>query len=294
MKGKNWIIGILVTVSMMVGGMWYYVQSNNFMQRAGEEISSLASQTLNTEVQIGAIEVNSLRDIQLHDLAVYDKQAELIARADSARVSFRLLAAVSDPADAVQEITVRGVSAVLAQRTDGTWNVEDLVGQEKSSQQFHGKIMVEDAQVLLRSQGQELQFNDLAATVDCADYPVYKAEFAGRQQGTEVSGTATISDTRQIVNARVNGLDVKEYLRFIPAGLIPDNVEIQDGLLESADIHLYRRDGDLSFSGEADFSDGKVKVEGTEIEQIAGHAAFTNEEAPIWTCRQVPIPLTLR
>ena len=279
MKGKNWIIGILVTISMMVLGMWYYVQSNSFMQRAGEEISSLASQTLNTEVQIGAIEVKSLHDIQLHDLAVYDKQAELIARADSARVSFRLLAAVSDPADAVQEIAVRGVSAVLAQRADGTWNVEDLVGEEKSSQQFHGKIMVEDAQVLLRIQGQELQFDGLSAAVDCADYPVYKAEFAGRQQGTEVSGTATISDTRQIVNARVIGLDVKEYLRFMPAGLIPDNVEIRDGQIESADIHLYRRDGDLSFSGDADFCNGKVKVEGTEIEQIAGHAAFTNEEA---------------
>ena len=66
----------------MAVGMWYYIQSNNFMQRAGEEISSLASQTLNTEVQIGAIEVNSLHDIQLHDLAVYDKQAELIAHAD--------------------------------------------------------------------------------------------------------------------------------------------------------------------------------------------------------------------
>ena len=281
MKGKNWIIGVLLTICVMVVGAWYYVQSNSFMQRAGEEISSLASQTLSTEVQIGAIEVNSLRDIQLHDLAVYDKQAELIARADSARVSFRLLAAVSAPADAVQEITVRGASAVLAQRSDGTWNVEDLVGQEKSSQQFHGKIKVEDAQVLLRSQGQELQFADLNAEVDCADYPVYKAKFAAVQQGTDVSGTATVSDARQIVNARVNGLDLKEYLHFIPSGMLPENVAIQDGLIESADIHLYRRDGDLSFSGEADFSEGRVTVEGTDIEQISGHAAFTNEEALI-------------
>ena len=279
MKGKNWIIGVLLTICVMVVGAWYYVQSNSFMQRAGEEISSLASQTLSTEVQIGAIEVNSLRDIQLHDLAVYDKQAELIARADSARVSFRLLAAVSDPADAIQEITVQGLSAVLAQRADGTWNVEDLVSGEKSSQEFHGKILVEDAQVLLRSQGQELQLADLSAAVDCADYPVYKAEFAARHQETTVSGTATISDARQIVNARVNGFAIKEYLHFIPAGLIPENVEIKDGLIESADIHVYNRGNDLSFSGEAELSGGKVNVEGTDIENIAGHAAFTNEEA---------------
>ena len=279
MKVKNWIIGILMAVCIAVSGMWYYIQSNNFMQRAGEEVSSLASQALSTEVQIGTIEVNSLHDIELHDLAVYDKQAELIARADSARVSFRLLAAVSDTADAIKEIKVRGVSAVLTQRSDGTWNVEDLISGEKSSQEFHGKILVEDGQVLLRSQGQELQLADVTATVDCADYPVYKAEFAARQQGTAVAGNATISDTRQIVNARLNGLEVQEYLHFLPSGLLPDDVEIKAGRIESADIHVYNRDGDLSFSGEADLSGGKVNVEGTDIENIAGHAAFTNEEA---------------
>ena len=35
----------------------------------------------------------------------------------------------------------------------------------------------------------------------------------------------------------------------------------------------------MSFSGEAELSGGKVNVEGTDIENISGHAAFTNEEA---------------
>lgn len=278
MKGKTWIIGAVMAVILVMAGLWYYVQSNSFMQRAGEEVSSLATQALDTNVQIGEIEVKSLNDIQLHDLAIYDKQAELIARADSARVSYRLLAVVSDPADAVKEITLNGVSAVLAERADGSWNVEDLLGKEKTSQEFHGRIKVEDGELLLRRQGQELSLTEVNGTVDCVDYPVYKVEIAAKQQDTSVTGTATLSDARQIVNARVSGLALEKYLHFLPQGLLPDNVKIKSGLLESVDIHVYNRDGDLSFSGDADLRDGQVNVEGTDIEHIAGHAAFTNEE----------------
>lgn len=262
-----------------ITSLWYYVQTQNFMTRAGEEVSALATQALGTDVTIGEIQVNSLRDIQLHNIAIYDKQAELIARADKARVSCRLLAAVSDPANAVGEVQVSGVEAVLAERADGTWNVEDLISKEKKSQDFHGKVMVDNAKVVVRRQGQEMQLEDVTATVDLADAPVYKADFSASNQGTALEGTATLSDRRQIVNASLKGAEVKKYLQFIPAGLIPDNVEIEGGLVESADIHAYRRDGELSFSGEADVKDGLVRVEGTAIENIAGHTSFTNEEA---------------
>lgn len=278
MKGKAWIIGALLMAVIAVSSLWYYVQSNNFMEKAGQEVSSLATQSLGTEIQIGEIEVKSLNSIELHDVAVYDKQAELIARADTARVSYRLLAAFSAPADAVHEIQVSGVKAVLAERADGSWNVEELLSREKTSQEFHGKVVVDDAQVRVRRQGQELELEQVQGSVDCADYPVYKAEFAAKNQGTAVTGTATISDMRQIVNARVQGLDVEKYLQFVPQGLIPENVVIKEGWIEQADIHAYNRDGDLSFSGEADLSAGKAEVEGAEIENIAGHAAFTNEE----------------
>ncbi|WP_041914438.1 translocation/assembly module TamB domain-containing protein [Selenomonas ruminantium] len=278
MKGKTWIIGGVVMALIAITSLWYYVQTHNFMERAGEEVSSLATQALGTEVEIGEIQVRSLRDLELHNVAVYDKQAELIARADTARVSCRLLAAFSDPANAVGEVQVSGVEAVLAERADGSWNVEDLLSKEKTSQEFHGKVSVTDAHVQVRRQGQELSLDDVHGSVDFADYPVYKAEFAAQNQGTAVTGTATLSDMRQIVNARVQGLDVEKYLAFVPAGLIPDNVKVEGGRIESADLHAYRRDGDLSFSGEADLKDGRVQVEGTEIENIAGHASFTNAE----------------
>ncbi|SDP42840.1 translocation/assembly module TamB domain-containing protein [Selenomonas ruminantium] len=278
MKGKTWIIGAVVMALIAITSLWYYVQTQNFMERAGGEVSSLATQALGTNVEIGEIEIKSLRDLELHNVAIYDKQAELIARADTARVSCRLLAAFSDPANAVGEVRVSGVEAVLSERADGSWNVEDLLSKEKTSQEFHGRILVDNAHVLVRRQGQELALEEVSGTVDLADYPVSKVEFAAQNQGTGITGTATLSDTRQIVNAHLDGVDIEKYLAFVPQGLIPENIKIEGGRLESADIHAYRRDGDLSFSGEGDLKDGRVQVEGTEIENIAGHASFTNEE----------------
>lgn len=278
MKVKKWIIGTLAAGCVAAGGLWYYMHTQNFMERAGEEVSSLATQALGTDVAVEDIEVNSLRDIKLHNLAIYDKQAELIARADEARVSCRLLAAVLDPDDIVGEVEVTGLQAVVTERPDGTWNVQDLITEEKSSRKFRGKVKTENAQVLLRRDGQELQLEHVNALVDLADAPVYKAEFAAENQGAAIKGTATISDSRQIINASLAGLEVKKYLQFIPAGVLPDNVEIKDGRIPEADLHIYRRDGELSFSGEAELADGAVRVEDTEIEKIAGHTSFTNEE----------------
>ena len=279
MKVKSWIIGTLAAGILAAGGLWYYVHTQNFMERAGEEVSSLATQALGSDVTVGEIEVNSLQDIKLHNLTVYDKQAELIARADEARVSCRLLAAVLDPAAAVKEVEVSGLRAIIAERPDGSWNVQDLITEEKGSQKFQGKIKTDNAQVILRRGGQELTLAGVNAVVDMADNPVYKAEFAASTQGTDIEGSAVISDTRQIINAQLAGLDVKKYLQFVPAGALPDNVEIKDGIIPHADLHVYRRDGDLSFSGDAELSAGNIRVEDTEIENIAGHAAFTNEEA---------------
>lgn len=279
MKGKTWMIGGVLTAAIAVSTLWYYVQANNyFMQQAGEQVAALATQALGTQVDVGEIEISSLHELKLNHLAVYDKQAELIARADSARVSFRLLAAVSAPADAVKEVTVSGVEANLTERADGSWNVQDLISEEKSEQEFHGRIKVEDGRVKVRRQGQELDLTDVAASVDCVDFPVYKAEFAALNQDTKVTGNAVISDTRQIVNAKVAGLDIEKYLPLVPAGLIPENVEVQAGRLPQAEIHAYLRDGDLSFSGEGDLEGGKVRVEDTLIENINAHASFTNEE----------------
>ena len=99
-------MGVLLLV---LGGIWYYVQTSAFMDKVESTASTAASEALGVPVSVGAIKVNSLHDLEIHDLAIYDKQAECIAQADTARVELRLLSAYRDPAYVVKEVTLSNV-----------------------------------------------------------------------------------------------------------------------------------------------------------------------------------------
>ncbi|WP_295100167.1 translocation/assembly module TamB domain-containing protein [Selenomonas sp.] len=281
MKRKT--IGILAAVLGIVflglAGLLYYMQTSAFMETAGQTAASTASEMLGVRIDVGSIEVKSLRTLEVHDVAVYDKQAEIIARADKAQVTYRLLSALSAPAEAVKEVTVSDVEAVIAQRDDGSWNFEDLISKTPGGQKFHGMVRVENGRVIGRMQGKELTLEKVNGSLDMADYPVMKAEVSGENQGTQVEASGTFDEDRQIVNAKINNMDLGSYLGLVPDGLIPQDVSITGGKVETAQIHAFRNGGKLSFTGDADFADGAVHIMETDVTGIKGHAAFTDAEA---------------
>ena len=283
---KRRVIKILAAVLVMIvlglGGLGYYVQTHTFMEQAGQRAGRMASEMLGVQVDVGDIQVKSLHDLEIHNLAIYDKQAELIARVEKARVTYRLFSVLSAPADTVKEVVLSNVAATVKQRPDGSWNIQDLVSTNSSDQKFHGKIRVEQAVVAGQAQGKELTLTDVAGFVDCSDYPVTKFEAAAKNQGAVLQASGTLASDRQIVNAKVDSINLLDYLPLIPDGLLPDNVTIRAGRIENASLNLYRNGGQVSFSGEADFSDGAATVLDTDITDIKGHTAFTNAEALIF------------
>ena len=73
------VLGILM---LGMAGLWYYMQTATFMEAAGSTAASVASDALGVRVDVGDIEVKSLHTLEIHNLAVYDKQAEVIAQAE--------------------------------------------------------------------------------------------------------------------------------------------------------------------------------------------------------------------
>ncbi|SFT62111.1 translocation and assembly module TamB [Selenomonas sp. GACV-9] len=280
MKRKSLKILAVVFSIIILGatGFWYYVKTSAFMESAGQKVSSVATEVLGVQVDVGAIEVKSLRTLELHDLAIYDKQAEVIARADKAQVTYRLLSALSAPADAVKEVTLSHVTAVVEQRDDGSWNYEDVASAQPSSQQFHGIVRVEDGQVTGRLQGQEIVLTNVKGSLDFADYPAMKAEVAAVHKGAAIEGKGTFDDARQIFNVAIKNVDIKDYLGWLPAGTLPEEVTIAGGRISQSELHVFRDGSQLSFSGEADLTDGALRVMDTDITGIKGHTAFTDAE----------------
>ena len=281
MKRKT--VGILAAVLALVvlglGGLWYYMQTSSFMEKAGHTAAATASEMLGVRVDVGDIEVKSLRTLEIHNVAIYDKQAEIIARAEKAQVTYRLLSALSAPVDAVKEVTVSDVEAVIAKREDGSWNFEDLIGESSGGQKFHGVVRMENGRVTGRMEGKELTLEKVCGSLDLADYPVMKAELAGENQGMQVEASGTFDEDRQIMNAKINNVDLSNYLGLVPEGVIPEEVSVQGGKVEKAEIHAFRDGSKLSFTGDADFAEGAVRIMDTEVKGIKGHAAFTDAEA---------------
>ena len=276
--------GIAAALVLLVcAGVWYYIQSGALLERAAGTIASTLTDQLGTETQVGSIEITSLHDAKIHDIAIYDKQAQCIVRAPEARVHLRLLSAsklAENPASAIETVTVTDAEATVERRADGTWNVMDISPKSSGGEGFSGKVVLENARVTGRMDGRELALENVAGSVDCAEAPAYKVDVTGENQGASVRAYGTLSSDRQILNAEVSDVDAENYLALIPDGLLPDGITIRGGKVKTAKASLYRRAdiGDISIVGQGEVEDGAVDVEGIEIQDAQGFVHFTNRE----------------
>ncbi len=280
--------GICAVLLLVAAGVWYYVQSQAdvLLAQVAATAETKASDTLGVPVKIGDIEVKSLRQIELHNVALYDKQAECIARAETAQVSFRLLsvfdaqALLQQPADAVKEINLTGVQATLRQRDDGSWNVADITSESSGSTTFHALVTIADSELTLVRPDMTATLTDVQGTVDFADYPVLQAEVTARSHGAPVTVQGNISKDKQIVNVTAQDVDLADYLEFIPADTLPAGLTINGGRITQVQVAVLNRQGaPLSLTGTAEFTDGSLVVRETPVEQLAGHAQFTQRGA---------------
>lgn len=289
MKRKKAVLALGVIIGVLaiaMAGCYYYVRSAAFMDRAAALLQTKASDMLGTETTVGSIQVKSLHEVELTDLDIYDKQAESIAHAERARVSFRLLSAWKDaaellknPADSIDTVEVEDVTANLTQREDGSWNVQDIQTSGNGESKFHGKVKVSNADITLRAQGIEETADGVDADLDFSDYPVMKLQAEGSTREAPFSVKGTLSKSKQIVSLEAQNIDIAPYLGYIPDGTLPDGVRIGGGKVSAAELQVYRRSGaPLSVHGSADFTDGAAEIQQTAVKDIHGHADFDNRE----------------
>ncbi len=272
------IIAIIVAVSVAAGALWYYARSESFAALVSSQAADMAAESLGVPVDVGSIEVLSLHELKIDNAAIYDKQAECIARVDEARVHFSLLSAFSQPsARMVDQVQLRGVTANLKQRDDGSWNFNDIQTDASSQNEFRGRVDIEDATVTGEMRGKQLTLDDVSGQLDFADYPVLKVKAQAHHGEAEADVEGTLRSDRQIVEVKLQNAELADYLYLVPEGLIPDSVELKQGHIEQAQASVLRRGDNLSFSGTADFSEGAVGVQGIDVADIAGYASFNEK-----------------
>lgn len=285
--------GCLFAVLLLVAaGLYLTARSQDILGQVAQTAATKASDSLGVPVEVGDIQVKSLHEIEIRDLAIYDKQAEVIARADEAQVSFRLLSAfqakelLSQPADAIQAVELTGVEANLSQREDGTWNFEDLSSSSSGETQFHGLVTVHDAIVHAKvpAYGVDTALEQVEATLDFADYPSIRVEATANHEGMPIQAEGRLSEDKKILNVEVADVDLAHYLGYLPEGTLPDGIEICGGRVPKAKATVYKRTGaPLSLMGQAEYENIAVNVLGTEVDNIHGFASFTQKDVLLQT-----------
>ncbi len=271
------LIGFLLLALVFV---WNILQQETVMDQVEQKAAILASEALGTEVEVGEITVDSLQEVTIRDIVLYDRQAECIGKAESAQVHFRLLSMLQDPVSAVDEIRIRHAEAFLAQREDGTWNLEDIQTSAEGETSFRGTVKLEESRASVRlAQGSELTMEQINGEAELSDYPEVHVDVDGTVNESPVKVSGTLSSERQILHAESGDINLKDYLQFLPEGILPEDIKILGGRLPHVNVDILNRDGVLSAYGQMACEDGSVQVMETEIRNIRGNVTFTDAEA---------------
>ena len=99
-------IGVVALAAILIcaAAIIHIVRAQAFMAEAGRMAERFAAQRLGTDVHIGTVEIRSLHELTIDDIVVYDKQADVVLRADEARVTLRLLSLLLSPETSVDEV----------------------------------------------------------------------------------------------------------------------------------------------------------------------------------------------
>lgn len=278
------IFAAAVCIIAIGAGFFLYSKRNALMQDALNFAAEFASKNLGTTVTVGSANLDNISltsfktsELVLRDIKIFDKNSEPIAAVDEARLTFKLLALYYEGAAAIDTVTVNGARANIVKRADKSWNFNDIKPKSSGGSNFDAFVKVTDANVHAEFDGKSVDVENISATADCSDLDAIKTKIYATTLGANLDANAVLGLNRQIVNARVDFVDLLKILPFVPADIIPDGVELLAGNVSGVTLNVLRTDT-LSFSGSANFSDAAVNVLDTEVSNLTGTATFTDAQ----------------
>lgn len=297
MSHKSWkILGIaLGAVCLLCVCLWYIVSSQGFMSAAANRSAELAAETLGTKIEIANIKANSWCELEIDGLAVYDKQEQLIAKAETAAVRFTPWEVFSKaPAECIDEVDIKNADVSILQRADGSWNVEDLISDTESTTKFTAKINIADSTLRSRYNNNDIMLEKVNGYVDMAAYPALSLKADCENQGARVELSATLDSKdlaaagkaggRQTFQLSLQDVAVEKYLPYLPTGTIPEQtIKNIAGRITKLDIAGQRIGQELVYSGQAELTDGSfILLENNKIEKARALVSFNEREAMVF------------
>ena len=146
-KKSKIIVGASVFIIFCISLMTFlWINSQSFKQETANLISKQVENILGTKININSLYIVSTNSAAIDDVEIYDKENELIAKADKVvfTIDFWQILRQS-PLAGLSEVDVINPEVNIIQRSDGSWNVEDLIDNDSDTPvDFKGIVKVEN------------------------------------------------------------------------------------------------------------------------------------------------------
>ena len=163
-KKSKIIVGASVFIIFCISLMTFlWINSQSFKQETANLISKQVENILGTKININSLYIVSTNSAAIDDVEIYDKENELIAKADKVvfTIDFWQILRQS-PLAGLSEVDVINPEVNIIQRSDGSWNVEDLIDKDSDTRvDFKGIVKVENGQSKLRFEGKQLSIDKI-------------------------------------------------------------------------------------------------------------------------------------
>ncbi|MBR6013171.1 MAG: translocation/assembly module TamB domain-containing protein [Selenomonadaceae bacterium] len=279
------VIGGILSAAVISGGLYISSQHDALLQKFVPMIEEKASETVGTQIKIGDVEIEKLNlsklqpsEIILHDIEIFDKNSEHIAKVDETKIKLKIFSLTDDPAGAVDEINVKSADVNLKKRDDGTWNFDDIKMESTGESNFGAKIFVEDSKLNADFDGKNILLEEISGSADCGNLESVDTKVSAKIFDSKIDAWGILGSENQIVHLSADKVDAEKFVQYIPENTLPDSLEIIDGDISDLKLHLNRTAGNFKLLGSAEIADGSVKVENTEIKNIDGSTTFSNSE----------------
>ncbi|MBR4904507.1 MAG: translocation/assembly module TamB domain-containing protein [Selenomonadaceae bacterium] len=280
------ILGGALIILALGGGLYINSKRTEIIENALATVEETASKALGVPVKIGNVDLDKINlleldknsDIVIHDIEIFDKNSELIAKVDKAEVNFKLLALRDDPVAALDEIKLDGALLNLKKRDENSWNVNDIKLESEGESTFDAKISLERGTINADFDGKKISVEEISGEADCANMNAIETKINAKTLGAQINATGTLGKEQQVINAKVDNIFFDKVLPFLPEDKIPEGVEILRGSAEKTSIHLLRKGDALSYLGSTVVKGAAVKVEKTDVENIFGTVTFNENE----------------
>ena len=286
MHKKFKIITFLSIFAVFIGLMTFFlINSSSFKQNTASFIANKAEEILKTKINIDSLEIVSLNSAVIDDVEIYDKENELLAKADKVVFKVNLWEVVTQsPLSGLSEIHIDTPDVNIIQREDKTWNFEDLIDKESTEPiDFKGDVKIINGQSTIKIEGKQITIDKIDLGANCEDLSAIKVNGSLQHNNAPVDFSGTIGEVSKTnVDVHAENLDVLNYIPFIPEEYLAD-INIKKGIVKKANVTISGTPEETyNLDGSINFVDGQCEILGQNIEDIDGIILLNKQDVQVF------------